>query len=98
MEEKNSNGLAIGALVCGIVSMVLAWFGYIAIVAIALSIVGIVLAVLARKKGASGMATAGLILSIIALALSVIVFVSCVICVAAVKNAVDTGTYSNLLS
>ena len=75
---------AVASLVLGIVSLVAAWFGWGAILAIILSIVGIVLAVQAKKEmpaGTSGLATGGMVCSIIALVLSSIVFVSCVLCV-----------------
>ena len=80
-----TNGKAVASMVLGIISLVFAWFGYFAILAIAMSIVGIILGIGARKdvvQGQStGMATAGVVCSIIALALSTIVFISCVICV-----------------
>lgn len=82
-----SKGKATASLVLGIIALVVAWFGYGAIIAIVLSIVGIILGVGARKEltpeQGRGMATAGMICSIIALALSTIVFISCVICVSA---------------
>ena len=87
-----SKGMAIASLVLGIISLVLAWFGYSAIVSIVLSIVGIILGVSARKKmpvgvPGRGMATGGLVCSIIALILSAIIFVACVICVGAAASA-----------
>lgn len=77
MEEKKSNGFAIAALVLGIVSIVfsfiaLSWLGLI------LGIVGIILAVNAKKKNPSGMATAGLVLSIIGTVLCALIFVACI--------------------
>lgn len=78
-------GKAIASMVLGIISLVVAWFGYGAILAIILSIVGLILGTQAKKEIPAempkGMATAGIVMSIIALALSVIVFVSCVACV-----------------
>lgn len=53
---------AVASLVLGIVSLVAAWFGWGAILAIILSIVGIVLAVQAKKEmpaGTSGLAIRG---------------------------------------
>ena len=71
MEEKQSNGLAIASMVLGIVAIILLCapvpFGYGAWV---LAIVGIVLAAKAKKVSKSGMATAGLVCSIISLAIS----------------------------
>ena len=88
---SNGKGLAVGALVLGIISLVLMWFGYAAILSIILSIVGIVLGVMARKKmpvgvPGRGMATAGMVCSIIALVLSSIVFVACSLCIGAAAS------------
>lgn len=82
MEQKNS--YAIAALVLGIVSIVFSfifvwvfvWVGLIA------GVVGIILAVKGRKiEDKKGMATAGLVCSIIGTSLSGI-FVVCALCVA----------------
>ena len=58
-EQKPSNGLAIASLVLGILSIIMvfvyAWVGIIC------AIVGIVLAVVAKKQNPSGLATAGLV-------------------------------------
>ncbi|MEX1376713.1 MAG: DUF4190 domain-containing protein [Eubacteriales bacterium] len=73
--ESQSNGKAIASLVLGILSCVLLLIKNGAFVGIVLAIVGIVLAVKAKKEiemsgaGGKGMATAGMVLSIIALAL-----------------------------
>ena len=73
-EQKPSNGLAIASLVLGILSIIMvfvyAWVGIIC------AIVGIVLAVVAKKQNPSGLATAGLVLSIIALAM-IIALIAC---------------------
>ena len=85
MEEKKSNGYAIAALVLGIVSIVfsffLQWLGLI------LGIVGIILAVIAKKKNPTGMATAGLVLSIIGTVFCALLFIACVACIGAVGTA-----------
>lgn len=80
---QNSKGMAIGALVCGIVSIVAAWFGYGAIVGLVLGIVAIVLGVKVRKlnDASKGMATGGLVTGIIGVVLSGILL-TCVICAA----------------
>lgn len=93
--KSTGKGFSIAALVLGIVSCVLAWFYMINIAALITSIVGVVLAALGRKKareaGApTGMGTAGLVLSIVALSLSAIGFIACTICVACVANAAAT--------
>lgn len=86
MEEKKSNGFAIAALVLGIVSIVfsfigLSWLGLI------IGIVGIVLAVVAKKKNPTGMATAGLVLSIIGTIFCALIFIACAACIGAVGTA-----------
>ena len=74
-----SNGKAIASLVLGIISLVLIFTGYGTIVGI---IAGTSASswINARKENPSGMATAGIVLSIIGLAVCAFVFVSCVIC------------------
>ncbi|MDR3208072.1 MAG: DUF4190 domain-containing protein [Oscillospiraceae bacterium] len=78
-----SNGKAIAALVMGIVGIVLFWVPFFNTVTLILSIVGVVLAVGARKEApqnAAGIATAGLVLSVIGLVVSGIGFISCTLC------------------
>lgn len=79
-EQKPSNGLAIASLVLGILSIIMvfvyAWVGIIC------AIVGIVLAVVAKKQNPSGLATAGLVLSIIALAICIIAIIALIACAA----------------
>lgn len=87
MEQKQTNGLAIASLVLGIVSAVCIFFGVYAFIGIITGIVGLVLGILARKKQPNGMATAGIILSAVALGLCVITFISCWACVACVAGA-----------
>ena len=75
--EKQSNGLAIAALICGICGIVLFWIPYANIILLILSILGIVFGVKARKVCPSkGMATAGLVLSIIGTVLGFILAVA----------------------
>jgi EamA domain-containing membrane protein RarD len=72
--------------------LVLCWFPYVSIV---LAIIGLVLGVVGRKKNTevgapSGMAIAGLVLSIVALAVSVVVFATCTAALCATRNAVNS--------
>lgn len=80
---QNSKGKAIASLVCGIVSIVIAWFSYGAIAGLAAGIVAIVLGVGVRKLNDENInfATAGFITGIIGVVLSGILLV-CVICAA----------------
>lgn len=104
VENKQlGTGFSITALVLGILSLILAWFYIINVSAIIFGIIGIVMAAIGRKKsiaaGApSGIGTAGLVTSIIGLAIGMVGFISCTVCVAcaaketndawnAVKNA-----------
>ena len=77
MEGKN---LAVGSLVCGILSLVCIFFGYGALVGLILGIVAIVLAVNAKNGFEDGMQKAGLILGIIGTVLCGITFVACALC------------------
>ena len=96
MENQVPNphkGKAIAAMVLGIVACVLCWFGLIlAIIAVVCAVIGLILAVSANKgmkadgiTEGKGMATAGLVLSIIGLAVGAIGLV-CAICVVAAAN------------
>lgn len=77
--KSNANGLAVAGLVLGIVSVVFAFlFSWVGLIA---GVVGIILSVKGRKSEEKrGMATAGLVLSIIGTALSGIVVV-CALCI-----------------
>ena len=71
-------GMAIASLVLGIVSIL---FSYTLFIGLACGVVGLVLAILAKKKGfVGGMVTAGLVLSIIGTSFSGIYFISCFAC------------------
>ena len=79
-------GLSIAGLVLGIVALVITWFGtFFSIAALPLAIAGLVLSVVGGKKAKaagtkSGVATAGLVIGIIAVVLSSIFFFTCGIC------------------
>ena len=74
--------MAITALVLGIVSIVLSFIPAIQIVGAIAGVIGIILAALAKKNNpdAGGLATAGLVLSIIGLVLSLLFFLFCGSC------------------
>ena len=80
--NTGSNGLAIASLVLGIVSLVLvaafSWMLWGSIAGLCLGIVGTILGVMGRKNDTGRtMATAGMILSIIGIAIGAICFISC---------------------
>lgn len=89
--DSNAKGMAIAALVCGIIGIVGGWIPVLNYFTLLASAVAIVLGVIAKKKlpaGGTGMATAGLVLGIIgaALSLSWLVCYSC-LCTAAADLA-----------
>ena len=83
MEENNNipgKGAATASLVLGIISVVLWFFGYSALVSVILGIVGLILAGNAKKAGFNGgIRTAGFVLSLIGLIGGAIFFVACVV-------------------
>lgn len=93
MEQKQTNGMAVASLVLGIVSAVCIFFGYLAFIGIITGIVGLVLGVLAKKKQPCGMATAGIVLSAVALGLCVITFIACFACTACAMGSIGSLEY-----
>ncbi len=88
--EENKNlgkGKAIASLVLGIVGTIVGVL-WVPLIGIICGIIGIVLGVSARKTTVEqkGMATAGLVLSIISLAASVIVWIISAILIASVAS------------
>ncbi len=73
--------MAVASLVLGIISVVCSFIGGLNIVGLIVGIVGLVLGILAKKKQSTGMATAGIVLSIIGIVLTAIVLVACAACV-----------------
>ena len=102
MEENNNipgKGAATASLVLGIISVVLWFFGYSALVSVILGIVGQILAGNAKKAGFNGgIRTAGFVLSLIGLIGGAIFFVACVACVGAIGAADATGAFDDLFS
>ena len=92
--------MAVASLVLSIVALIIAIFApYIGWLAILLGVAGIVLGALGKKDpNKSGMATAGLVMSIIAVALSSILWIACALCVSAAeadlyRAAADIASY-----
>ena len=82
-------GKAIAGLVLGIVALVAGWLPvpFLAFAALPMAIVGLVLSVLAGKQNKSGLQKAALVVSIIAVVLSAISFVTCGLCAVCVAAA-----------
>lgn len=72
--------MAVASLVLGIISVVFPFIG-LGIIGLLTGIVGLILAIVAKKKNPSGMATAGLVLSIIGISITLLVLVACAACV-----------------
>ncbi len=87
MEQRN-NGKSVASLVLGIIGVVVGFFGGWAWIGAILGIIGLILGVLGKKEAPNGMATAGIVLSIIAIALGLIVTIACYACVAAASSAI----------
>ncbi len=76
--QAKNNGMAIGSMICGIISLLLSccfWY-----VALPVAIAGIVLGILVikNKKGGKGMAIAGLVLSGITVIIAILALIACV--------------------
>lgn len=80
--------MSIASLVLGIISVLIALFaGAVGWLGAIFGIIGIVLAVQGRKEPEpNGMATAGLILSIIGTVLNLIMFIACAACVGTIGS------------
>ena len=91
-EVQKTPGSSIASLVLGLISLLCAWwFGYGALISIITGIIGIILGIKGNKIQQTGMGTAGIVLSIIGLVLSIIVFFACVLCVGGLI-ALDAAT------
>jgi len=93
-QAPKSNGLAIASLVTGLVSLAclfisMFWLAFFGFIGIAVAIVGLVLGISARKKTKSGMATAGMVLNIIALALCILGAIALIACAAMIYSIIS---------
>ena len=86
---ESVKNLATASLVLGIVGVATCWFGFLSILGFAASIVGIILAVKARKVAKTNMSTAGLVLSIIVTCLGGVGIV-CAICAVGIFASTPT--------
>ncbi|MBA2763929.1 MAG: DUF4190 domain-containing protein [Thermoleophilaceae bacterium] len=93
-QAGSTNGLAVAALVLGILAII---FGiFVAPLGIILGIIGIVLGVMARNAvkrdpsiGRGGMATAGLITSVVGVVIGIIIIVIAIAFTASVVNQLE---------
>ena len=95
---RPTTGMAIGALVCGILSIVLSCCCGVGIVP---AVIGLILALVDRKQGAgfSGISLAGLICSIIGAAISLLMIVYFVLVYASLFNDPDLmSMYESMLN
>ena len=92
--------MAVASLVLGIVALVFAFIPGISWIAWIAGVVGIVLGALGRKKEPEkkGMATAGMVMSIVAVALGTIIFIACAAACTAIGNAIAEEAGGDLSS
>ncbi len=87
MPNPPGKSAATASMICGIISLAAAWFGWGALLGLALGVVAIVTSINAKKQGfVGGMAQAGFIMGIIGAVLSGIVFITCVACACALGS------------
>ena len=82
--QDNGSNLAVAALICGILGIVGSFIPIVQYFTLVLAILGVVFGVKARKTAPPdkrGMATAGMVLGIIALGLTLLAII-CVVCAA----------------
>ena len=84
---QESKWLSIASMVLGIISVVLFCIWYLSIPC---AILAIIFGIIGRKKGAKGMATAGLVLGIIALAILVVIYILALAGLATVGTALSS--------
>ena len=82
--------MAVAALVLGIFGTILCWFPA-ALLGVPLALVGLILGILARKNAVetqqpTGMATAGMVMSIVGLTLGILLSAACYACVHKVER------------
>ncbi|MPN19228.1 hypothetical protein SDC9_166594 [bioreactor metagenome] len=82
MNYNNSNNNGVAPLVLGIISCIFIFSGPLIFIGAILGVIGLVLGINANKIQKSGMATAGIVLSLIGLIICLISFFACVACVA----------------
>lgn len=93
--------MQIAAMILGILSIPLAITGAagpVGFVGVAVALAAIILSAIGMKKGEKkGFCVAGLITGIFGLILSLIITISCTVCYAKVKKAIDDGTFNETI-
>jgi hypothetical protein len=88
--------MGVAGLILGILSLIGAWIPIVNVFPMwLLGVVGIILSAIARKRGEGGVATAGLVLSIIGTILALIGWIACIICAGALgAGAASSGLFN----
>ena len=86
--------MAVASMIFGILALIWMVIPIVNLAAPVIAIVGIILGVVSKKKlkaqdKPSGKATAGIVMSIIALAVSTIVVIACTICIGSIGSALE---------
>lgn len=80
-QQSQSNGVAVAALVCGILALVLSWIPVINVLSVILGVVAIVTGVMGIRRaslpglGQKGIAVGGLVTGVIAVLLSLLILI-----------------------
>ena len=93
--------MCVSSLVLGIIALVISIFsaGLFGWLGAILAIIGIVLGALGRKNPEKkGIATAGLVVSIVGLALGIILYAACTICAKGAADAIEDGALNEIQS
>jgi ABC-type transport system involved in cytochrome bd biosynthesis fused ATPase/permease subunit len=93
--------VAIAALVLGIIGIVFSWFPAV-VIGVPLAVIGLILSIVARKNAMAtqqptGMATAGLVVSIIGLVFAIISTAACFACVGKMKQKMKDPAFQEQL-
>jgi hypothetical protein len=96
--QSNNNGLSVAALICGIVGLVGGWIPVVRYFTLVSAIVAIILGVMGRKKAAqlgqsTKLATAGMVLGIISVGITVLAIIYVVACFASLGGALSSYPY-----
>ena len=89
-----SDTKAIVSLVCGVIAAITMFTGAGAVLGIVVAIVGLIFGIKARKENPSTMATVGIILCALTLALCALIFVGCLACIG---SGIAAGAGTELL-